>query len=105
VEELIFRVALLPHPHEGVNPLVAAAWGAVSVGLFTLYHPIAGRLWYRRGHHLFEDPRFLLPCAELGVVCVIAYGVTGSLAAPVLLHWIVVVVWLELLGGREALQG
>jgi len=36
---------------------------------------------------------------------VIASGVTGSLAAPVLLHWIVVVVWLELLGGREALQG
>jgi predicted Abi (CAAX) family protease len=23
---------------------------------------------------------------------------------PLLLHWVVVVVWLELLGGREALQ-
>jgi predicted Abi (CAAX) family protease len=105
VEELIFRVALLPHPLEGSSPPVAVAWGALSVGLFTLYHPLAGRLWYRSGRPLFEDPRFLLPCALLGVVCVIAYGATGSLWPPVLIHWIVVVVWLELLGGREALQG
>ncbi|MEB3321287.1 MAG: CPBP family glutamic-type intramembrane protease, partial [Synechococcaceae cyanobacterium] len=95
VEELIFRVALLPHPLEGEPPATALAWAALSLGLFVAYHPIAGRLWYPPGRRLFRQPRFLLPCALLGVVCTVAYQVTGSLWPPVLLHGLVVLVWLE----------
>jgi predicted Abi (CAAX) family protease len=81
----------------------SAAWGALSLGLFVAYHPLAGRLWYPQGRRLFEDGRFLLLTSLLGLVCVIAYQVTGSLWPPVLIHWLVVVIWLELLGGRRRL--
>jgi predicted Abi (CAAX) family protease len=103
-EELLFRVALLPHPLEGVGLGSSLVWGALSVGLFTAYHPLASRLWYGRGRGVFGDPRFLVPCALLGVICVIAYQATGSLWPPLLLHWAVVVVWLEVLDGRRLLS-
>jgi len=103
-EELLFRVALLPHPLEGVGLVSTLLWGALSVGLFTAYHPLASRLWYPAGRRVFSDPRFLVPCALLGLICVLAYQASGSLWLPLLLHWVVVVVWLEVLGGRRLLH-
>jgi predicted Abi (CAAX) family protease len=100
IEEMLFRVVLLPHPLEGMGGWQSAAWGALSVGLFVAYHPLAGRLWYPPGRRLFDDGRFLLLASLLGVVCAIAYQATGSLWPPVLIHWLVVLVWLEVLGGR-----
>lgn len=100
IEEALFRAALLPHPLEGLNGWDNAAWGALSVGLFVAWHPLAGRLWYPQGRRLFDDGRFLLLASLLGVVCVIAYQATGSIWPPVLIHWLVVLIWLELLGGR-----
>ncbi|MCU0529263.1 MAG: CPBP family glutamic-type intramembrane protease, partial [Cyanobium sp. Prado107] len=73
---------------------------ALSVGLFVLYHPLAGRLWYRPGRQLFQDPRFLVQCTLLGIACALVYVVTGSLWSPVLIHWLAVLVWLEPLQGR-----
>ncbi|MCP9926992.1 CPBP family intramembrane metalloprotease [Cyanobium sp. CH-040] len=103
VEELIFRVGLLPHPLEGEHGAALLAWMALSVGLFVLYHPLAGRLWYRAGRRLFDDPRFLVQCTLLGVACAVVYVVTGSLWPPVLIHWLAVLVWLEPLQGRRLL--
>ncbi|MBW4529106.1 MAG: CPBP family intramembrane metalloprotease [Aphanothece saxicola GSE-SYN-MK-01-06B] len=103
VEETLFRAALLPHPLEGLSGWDSVAWGALSVGLFVAWHPLAGRLWYRQGRRLFDDGRFLLLASLLGVVCVIAYLATGSIWPPVLIHWLVVLIWLELLGGRSRL--
>jgi predicted Abi (CAAX) family protease len=100
IEETLFREALLPHPLEGLGPWESAAWGALSVGLFVAWHPLAGRLWYPQGRRLFDDGRFLLLATLLGVACVIAYQATGSIWPPVLIHWLVVLIWLELLGGR-----
>ncbi len=100
VEELIFRVGLLPHPLEGEHGAPLVAWMALSVGLFVLYHPLAGRLWYRPGRQLFQDPRFLVQCTLLGIACALVYVVTGSLWSPVLIHWLAVLVWLEPLQGR-----
>ncbi|MCT0213988.1 CPBP family intramembrane metalloprotease [Synechococcus sp. CS-1324] len=102
-EELVFRVALLPHPLEGSGPGGSLAWGALSVGLFVLYHPLAGASWYPRGRAVFNDPRFLVQCTLLGVACVLTYGLTGSLWAPVLVHWLAVSLWLGPLGGRRQL--
>jgi predicted Abi (CAAX) family protease len=103
VEETLFRAALLPHPLEGLSGWDSLSWGALSVGLFVAWHPLAGRLWYPQGRRLFDDGRFLLLAALLGVVCVIAYQATGSIWPPVLIHWLVVLIWLELLGGRTRL--
>jgi predicted Abi (CAAX) family protease len=38
------------------------------------------------------------------VVCTIAYLATASLLAPLLIHWLVVLVWLDPLGGRQRLR-
>ena len=66
------------------------------------YHPVAGRLWYPPGRPLFERARFLLPCSLLEAICVFAYGWSGSLWAPVLIHRFTVLIWL---GPRRWGQG
>ena len=104
-EELLFRGLLLPHPLAGLTPLALLPWIALSTGLFVLYHPLAGRLWYRQGRRLFDDPRFLLQCTLLGLACALAYSATGSLWWAVLLHWLAVLLWLEPLQGRLLLGG
>jgi predicted Abi (CAAX) family protease len=101
VEELLFRVALLPHPLEGERGSALLAWIALSVGLFVLYHPLAARLWYPQARAVFADPRFLVQCSILGLACALVYVVTGSLWPPVLIHWLAVLVWLEPLQGRQ----
>lgn len=104
-EELLFRGLLLPHPLAGLTPLALLPWIGLSTGLFVLYHPLAGRLWYRQGRTLFDDPRFLLQCTLLGLACSLAYSTTGSLWWAVLLHWLAVFLWLEPLQGRLLLRG
>jgi len=102
-EELLFRGALLPHPGEGTPWPQLLAWSALGIGLFVLYHPLAGRLWYRRAERVFHDPRFLLQTALLGVATTALYQASGSLWPAVLLHAVAVLVWLERLGGRQHL--
>ena len=102
-EELLFRGALLPHPGEGTPWPQLLAWSALGIGLFVLYHPLAGRLWYRRAERVFHDPRFLLQTALLGVATTALYQASGSLWPAVLLHALAVLVWLERLGGRQHL--
>ena len=103
VEELLFRGLLLPQPLEGVAPAAMAAWIGLSVGLFVLYHPLAGRLWYPEGRELFERAPFLQECALLGLACALAYALSGSLWWAVLIHWLAVTLWLEPLQGRHRL--
>jgi len=98
-------IALLPRPAGGPNFANFWAWGALNVGLFVLYHPLAARLWDRRQPAVFDDPRFLLQCALLGSACVLAYGASGSLWAPVLIHWLAVAAWLGPLEGHRCLPG
>lgn len=104
-EEAVFRAALLPAlAMEGVGLWSSLAWGALSVGLFVGYHPVAGATWYRPGRQLFRDPAFLLSCSWLGAVCAGAFLITGSLWPPVLIHWLAVTLWLWPLGGRLRLR-
>ena len=94
LEEGLFRVLLLPRALLELGSVAQLAWAALSVGLFVLYHPLSGRLWYPPGRWLFEQANFLLACSLLGAVCVIAYVSTGALWAPVLIHWFTVLIWL-----------
>ena len=94
LEEGLFRVLLLPRSLLELEPMAQAGWVALSVGLFVLYHPLSGWLWYPEGRGLFQQARFVVPCSLLGLVCVIAYASNGSLWAPVLIHWFTLLIWL-----------
>jgi predicted Abi (CAAX) family protease len=104
VEEIIFRVSLLPHPTEGVPTLRWLAWAALSIGLFVLYHFAFSWLRPKAGG-ILRDRRFLLLAFWIGLVLTTLYGLTGSMLAVTVVHWLVVVTWLYGYGGLAQLQG
>jgi predicted Abi (CAAX) family protease len=103
VEEMVFRVVLLPHPLEGATLVSWLGWGGVSLVLFVLYHPFSARTYYPAGNPTFFEPVFWLLSGLLGIACMLVYGGTGSLWTAVGVHWVVVVVWLWVLGGHQRL--
>ncbi|MEM6519578.1 MAG: CPBP family glutamic-type intramembrane protease [Cyanobacteria bacterium P01_D01_bin.71] len=104
VEELIFRVMLLPHPTEKLPTGRWLAWAALSVGLFVIYHVIFS--WVRpQARAVLSDRRFLVIVTWVGLILAVLYGLTGSLLAVTVVHWVVVASWLYGFGGLERLQG
>ncbi|NJR17114.1 MAG: CPBP family intramembrane metalloprotease [Calothrix sp. CSU_2_0] len=99
VEELFFRVLLLPHPIEITSWFKWGLWGIFSLVLFVIYHPLNAKTLFKAGFPTFYNPVFLGLAALLGVACTVAYGLTGSLWVVVFIHWVVVVVWLIVFGG------
>ncbi len=103
LEEILFRLLLIPHPIE------TAVWGdiyrsvVISLGLFVIYHPLNALTFFKAGNPTFMDWRFLTLAGLLGIVCSIAYLFTGSIWTAILIHWLVVVVWLKILGGDRSL--
>lgn len=104
VEELFFRVLLLPHPLENANWLQWSLWGIGSLLLFVFYHPLNAKTFFKAGFPTFFNPVFLGLAALLGIICTVAYALTGSLFVVVVIHWVVVVVWLIVFGGIEKLD-
>ena len=103
-EELFFRVLLLPHPAE--NPPIANQWlwGCISLIIFVIYHPLNALTFYPAGRKTFLDPVFLFLATLLGAICTLVYFQSGSLLPIVIIHWLIVVVWLLLLGGYQKLN-
>ncbi len=104
LEEILFRLLLIPHPIETAIASDIYIWLMISLGLFIIYHPVNALTFYQPGNPTFMDWRFLTLTGLLGIVCAIAYLLTGSIWAAVLIHWIVVVVWLKVLGGDRLLH-
>lgn len=105
VEELVFRVILLPHPLEGVTGIQWLGWATLSLSLFIIYHPLNALWFYPQGKGLFWQPMFLLFAGLLGIACTLSYRLSGSLWPPVMIHWLVAVIWLFILGGTQQLKG
>jgi len=104
VEELAFRVLLLPHPTEHPSLLEQWLWGSFGILLFVVYHPLNAWIFYPAGRKTFVNPIFLGLAALLGIICTLSYWQSGSLWTPMLIHWISVAVWLLVLGGYRQLQ-
>jgi predicted Abi (CAAX) family protease len=104
VEEILFRMLLIPHPIETATSADIYLWLIISLGAFILYHPLNALTLYPAGKPTFMDWRFLTLAGLLGVVCSIAYYTTGSIWPSVIIHWIVVVSWIKLLGGRKLIM-
>ena len=103
IEELFFRVLLLPRTTEKVSALGLWFWGCISLAMFIAYHPLNALSFFPRGLKTFFNVVFLILAALLGLTCSIAYIQSGSLWPPVVIHWLAVVVWLLLLGGYRKL--
>jgi predicted Abi (CAAX) family protease len=90
LEELIFRVIVLPHPTEGVLPITRLLWSLVSLGLFCAYRLV---LWKRRGRNreinsgFTAQPRPFFQALILGMVAIIVYLSTGSLLVVAGFRW------------------
>lgn len=101
LEELVFRGVLLR------RNLLDSGWraavGPVIYGsiVFTLWHPINALTINPGAQRFFLDPVFLLIVFLLGIATGIGYLVSRSLWVPVLMHWLTVVIWVFLLGGRN----
>lgn len=120
MEELVWRVALLPHPimvvvDDNIIDANAFLFFLQIVGVnvcFSLHHIVGGahvlsRLGHRPGAlHVFPQPLFLLLAFCIGYcICTVSYYIAGaSLYAPVLVHAVVVTVWLLYFGGNTLLS-
>jgi predicted Abi (CAAX) family protease len=104
LEEILFRVWLLPDPGENISLITYIAWATLSLFLFVIYHPFNALTFFPQGRETFFDPVFLCLAAGLGIICTIAYYQTGSLWLPVLIHWLTVVIWLLCFDGLTKLK-
>lgn len=109
-EELLFRGLLLPSPVE-LTRGSATLWPSlpVAIALFVGWHLLAAPVLQRwepgsRYTRVFSQPVFLGAAALLGIACALSYAIVESIWAAIALHWLVVVVWLLLLGGETRLR-
>jgi predicted Abi (CAAX) family protease len=100
IEELLFRVLLVPHPHENATRQARWLWASLALLLFVASHPLKAAL-FPPHRAVFAEPAFLILATLLGLACTLAYLRTGSLWPPILLHWLAVAAWLLLLGGYD----
>ena len=103
VEELFFRVILLPSPTDNLPFPTYFIRSLFGLCLFVIYHPLNAITFFPQGKTTFFDPIFLTLATALGIICTWSYWHTGSLWLPVIIHWLTVVLWLSCFGGYEKL--
>jgi predicted Abi (CAAX) family protease len=94
LEELVFRVLLLPAP----NPDAPFRQYAPSIALFMLWHPLQIAIFGEQWAHVVLNPAFLIAVAALGFALTRLYLATRSIWPSVIVHWLVVVIW-KAMGG------
>jgi predicted Abi (CAAX) family protease len=104
-EEFIYRVVLLPHPAQGRPFWTTMIWVVISLTVFILSHPLNGLFIRTTAKSLFTHPTFITLAGLVGGACTAAYLLSGSIWPSVLIHWIVVITWILLFGGKEYLEG
>jgi predicted Abi (CAAX) family protease len=104
VEEILFRLLLIPHPIETPTSTDTWLWSIISLILFIIYHPLNALTLYPQGKPTFMDWRFLTLASLLGIVCTSIYSMSGSIWLSVIIHWVAVWCWLKLFGGERCLS-
>ena len=103
-EELVFRVLMLPRRLETVSRGRLYATVAVALSLYVVAHPLNAYFFWPKAMPIFGNPFYLGMTTLLGLTCITAYFMSGSIWLPVLIHWLTVTLWLLLLGGQALLQ-
>jgi predicted Abi (CAAX) family protease len=101
-EELIFRGFLLPHKHRKLPRKHVFFYSVVSILVFVGCHPLNGLTLARFAYPIFINPAFLFLATLMAIACTITYLRSGSIWIPVCIHWLTVLVWVLLLGGRNS---
>ena len=92
---------LLPRSLLAAGPGRRLAAVSASTAVYVAAHPVSPLLGWSESD-IFLEPPVLLVVAALGYTLGYAYLRSGSLRAPVLIHWATVVVWNLFLGGVYA---
>ena len=95
LEELGFRVLLLPHPTETIAPSKRWLFSIISWLFFVVYH------LHPFTPSFFKMPAFLIGAGLLGIICTVSYLKSGSIWIAIAIHWVIVVGWLLFFGGLE----
>jgi len=103
-EELLFRVLLLPSPTPNTSVNIQLTRALISLVLYVIGHPIFAALFYQKAFGVFTNPGFLLSTLILGITLTISYWHSRSIWTPVVIHWIVVIVWLIIFDGYSKLD-
>lgn len=103
-EETLFRVLLFPHPAEDRSRRRRLVVFALALGVFIVWHVLNAWLVTPAARPVFYDPIFLVDAGLLGATCLLAYWRTGSVWAPVAVHWVAVIGWQLGLGGIALLE-
>jgi predicted Abi (CAAX) family protease len=103
-EELVFRVLMLPRRLETVSRRQLYVSVAIALALYVVAHPLNAYFFWPKAMPIFGNPFYLAMTTLLGLTCITAYFISGSIWLPVLIHWVTVAVWLLLLGGQALLQ-
>jgi predicted Abi (CAAX) family protease len=100
VEEMIFRALLLPRNAASMRRSRLFLAAGVALALYVASHPLNAVLFRPQALGLFASPAYLTLAAMLGATCTWAYVTSRSIWPPVTIHWLTVVAWIWLLGGR-----
>lgn len=100
-EEFFFRGLLIPRNGSELPWQRSVAYVIFSAFAFTIWHPLNALTINPTAQQYFFDPYFLTIVFLLGVACGVSYLLSRSIWVPVLIHWLTVVVWVLLLGGRN----
>ncbi len=99
-EEVIFRGLIIPRDTKNKDTKTIIAYIAISTILYLLWHPLMG-LINPVSAVFFFNPYFLIIVVFLGITCGLAYIYSQSLWLPIIIHWLTVLIWVILLGGRN----
>ncbi|MEM9164513.1 MAG: CPBP family glutamic-type intramembrane protease [Cyanobacteria bacterium P01_F01_bin.4] len=94
----MFRALLIPRP-DAASSQSLGSWAIASLVIFIGFHPLNARFLMTERRETFYNPIFLTLAGLLGVVCTLSYLQSASLWPPVVLHWLMVIIWLLSLGG------
>eukprot|EP00978_Attheya_sp_CCMP212_P007324 scaffold17003_cov41-Attheya_sp.AAC.1 len=103
VEELLWRVVLLPHPT--VQP-ISLQYAMAILFLHVGMHPVLGELelFGPRGRFVFCDPIFLVLATIVLGGATASYSVSGgSVYAAIVAHAVPVTLWRDCFGGEQRL--
>lgn len=104
LEETFFRGILIPPKVFEESLKVKIKFILISAVLFTLWHPLNAFLFNQGAQPFFYNFYFLAIVFVLGMSCAVSYILSKSIYVPIIFHWITVIVWVLLLGGRNLIK-